>query len=73
MAAPECRFDGSPAVIEVALSAGCLVYPDDRTQHLCAQHADRMTALGSSHVLWDIDDKKEDEGYQDALDIGGDG
>ena len=57
MTSPVCRFDGSPAVIEVALSAGCLVYPDDRTQHLCAQHSDRMTALGSSHVLWDIDER----------------
>lgn len=41
-----CRHCGVPAVVQVRLDAGCLVFPDDREQWLCAQHWARCTPLG---------------------------
>lgn len=49
-----CRFDGSPATVLVALSDGCICHPEDREQWLCEQHFDRMTPLGTYHVLEDL-------------------
>ena len=35
----ECRFGcRDEAVVQVAVPEGCICYPDDQTQWLCAQH-----------------------------------
>lgn len=33
-----CRHDGSPAVAVVETPSGCVAFPEDRQQFLCAQH-----------------------------------
>lgn len=35
---PLCRHDGAPAVTVVSVPNGCVAFPDDRQQFLCAQH-----------------------------------
>jgi hypothetical protein len=49
-----CRFCGTPAVAVYALSDGCMCFPDDREQALCAQHEDRATPLGDMTLLRDF-------------------
>lgn len=46
-----CRFCGQPAAVRVALSQGCLCYPDDREQYLCGQHLLRATPLGTMTLI----------------------
>lgn len=46
-----CRFDGSPAVVRVEMDEGCVCFPDDREQLLCAQHAINSEPLGSFVVV----------------------
>lgn len=43
----KCRFCDAEAVAVFSLPAGCLVYPNDREQALCAQHIARATPLGT--------------------------
>lgn len=40
-----CRHCGGYASVFVALPQGCFVFPNDRTQYLCAQHWNRLTPL----------------------------
>lgn len=48
-----CRFCGDKALAvgRWAMSEGCVCYPDDREQDLCAQHAIRATPLGDMVLL----------------------
>lgn len=46
-----CRFGDQRAEYHVALSEGCIVYPDDREQYLCRHHLDRATPLGEMVVI----------------------
>lgn len=47
-----CRFGHSvEAAVRVDLSEGCICFPEDREQALCAQHYVRMTPLGSVRVI----------------------
>lgn len=48
---PSCRQCGVPAPYLVALTKGCIVYPNDFSQWLCAQHIDRLTPLGDSKLV----------------------
>lgn len=48
---PQCRFCGSPAVVLVAMSEGCVCYPDDREQFLCRQHEWKSEPIGSFEVI----------------------
>ena len=41
-----CRHCGTPAVAHVAVPEGCVVFPDDRDQWLCAQHLSRLDDQG---------------------------
>ena len=50
---PDCRFCGEPAVAHYAMSAGCICYPNDREQDLCAQHENRATPLGRMVMVED--------------------
>ena len=55
-----CRFgpDGciDRPVVCVALSEGCICFPDDREQLLCLHHAMRSTPLGTIEALYLVDD-----------------
>lgn len=46
-----CRFCSSEAVGLYALDRGCVCYPDDREQALCAQHVVRATPLGGFDLV----------------------
>ena len=47
-----CRFDdGMSAVGRYAMSAGCVCFPDDREQDLCAQHAISAEPLVEMHCV----------------------
>lgn len=49
---PTCRFDdGNIAIARFAMDRGCVCYPDDREQDLCAQHVLRATPLGSMTLI----------------------
>lgn len=48
-----CRLCGAPSCTVVALSHGCICYPDDRVQALCCHHAERITPLGSIDMVAD--------------------
>lgn len=55
--APEilpCRQCGERAVAVFAMSEGCVVYPDDREQALCWQHAHKAAPLGSMELTRDL-------------------
>lgn len=57
MTTPVCRFGCGPAVGRFAFSKGCVCFPDDRVQDLCAQHACHSTPIGTMcliqvHVPW---------------------
>ena len=58
----DCRFRSTapahddPAVIRVALDEGCICFPDDREQDLCAQHAVRATPLGNMELVTWLDE-----------------
>ena len=43
-----CRHCGEPAIVQVHLPNGCIVFPADSHQWLCAQHYDR---LDNTHVV----------------------
>jgi hypothetical protein len=48
----KCRFCSSVAVARFSLDRGCAVYPDDREQVLCVDHALKATIpRGGSFVL----------------------
>jgi hypothetical protein len=49
-----CRFGDGPAVAVFDMDAGCICFPDDRQQALCAQHAMRSTPLGSMVLADDL-------------------
>lgn len=49
---PICRFDDQLMVAAVAVPGGCMCYPDDRQQFLCAQHFDRMSPIDGADLLW---------------------
>lgn len=51
---PLCRFCGTPAVVLVAMSRGCVCYPNDREQWLCSQHELRSEPLGTWEILKEI-------------------
>lgn len=49
-----CRFgcpSPSVAVGRYTMDAGCLCYPDDREQDLCAQHVLRANPRGSMELV----------------------
>lgn len=50
-----CTFGDGDAVAFVALSAGCLAFPEHRTQALCLYHYDRSTPLGEFHVIKELE------------------
>ncbi len=46
-----CRFgDSDPVVVRVELSAGCLCFPDDKTQDLCEYHYYKASPQGEMKV-----------------------
>lgn len=48
---PLCRHgDGLLAVARFAMSEGCVCFPDDREQDLCAQHIVKWGIVGESSV-----------------------
>lgn len=47
----DCRFCGTPAVARYAMDQGCVCYPYDREQDLCATHAYKATPLGEMVLL----------------------
>jgi hypothetical protein len=49
----QCRFRDGPAIGRFALDRGCVAYPDDREQDLCAHHIRRATPLGSFELVED--------------------
>jgi hypothetical protein len=50
----KCRQCDDAAVARFGLSRGCVVYPNDRRQALCAHHAFRATPLGSLDLIEDF-------------------
>lgn len=48
---PLCRFECGWAIARYAMDAGCVCFPDDREQDLCAQHIVRSTPLGSMTLI----------------------
>lgn len=46
-----CKHCGGAAAVFVALTEGCVVFPDDHTQYLCAQHWYRLTPLGKEEPV----------------------
>lgn len=54
-----CRFKDlndrhtDPVVVRVALSEGCLCFPNDKEQDLCAYHFDKATPLGDMRIVED--------------------
>jgi hypothetical protein len=50
----KCRFCNAPAIVVITLSKGCICYPDDREQALCAQHLVRATPLGDEELKEDL-------------------
>jgi hypothetical protein len=49
----KCRFCSASAIAKYAMDRGCVCFPDDREQALCAQHIIRATPLGSMELLED--------------------
>jgi len=48
----KCRQgDSDPPVAIIALSDGCLVFPEDREQVLCLHHAMKITPRGSAELV----------------------
>jgi hypothetical protein len=62
VATEPCRFlergCTAPAVVRVAMDQGCVCYPADREQWLCAQHEHRSEPLGSWEVLLEVSDDR---------------
>lgn len=48
----ECRGKDGEAIVRVALTEGCLAWPDDREQDLCVQHLSSIEPRGE---MWLID------------------
>jgi hypothetical protein len=46
-----CRFGCGPAIARYAMDRGCVCFPDDREQDLCAQHVVRATPLGGMELI----------------------
>lgn len=49
-----CRFCGALAVAVYVMSNGCVCFPDDKQQALCAQHAMRSEPLGTMEMIEDL-------------------
>lgn len=49
-----CRFGDGAAVVKVRLDKGCVCFPDDREQFLCAHHLYKSTPLGSFDVIEEL-------------------
>jgi hypothetical protein len=47
----QCRFGDGPTVVRVALDKGCVCFPGDREQALCAHHWYKSEPLGSFDVI----------------------
>lgn len=47
-----CRLCDDKAVALVAMDAGCVCFPDDRAQWLCAQHLVISEPLGSFETIY---------------------
>jgi len=55
-ALPLCRFgDGYTAVARYRFSDGCVCFPDDKEQDLCAQHASDSWPHGSMERILTYD------------------
>jgi hypothetical protein len=50
--AEQCRFGCGTAIVKVELSAGCVCWPNDHEQYLCAQHAYKIEPLGAGIIAW---------------------
>lgn len=48
---PTCRFCSVKATGRFMMDAGCVCFPEDRFQDLCAQHIIRATPLGSMELV----------------------
>ena len=49
---PQCRFeDGSPAVARLSTPRGCVCFPEDREQDLCAQHIVKWGIFGDAEII----------------------
>lgn len=48
---PVCRQCGAPAVYRVELPGGCVCFPDEHEQFLCAQHWSRLEPLVSARAV----------------------
>jgi len=54
----KCRFGcNDPPIVRVRLEAGCVCFPDDKEQLLCAQHLVCMTPLGDWSITEVFDDR----------------
>lgn len=51
--ATPCRFGDGPAIARFALDQGCIAFPDDRVQDLCAYHCRKAQPLGSFEIIED--------------------
>lgn len=53
-----CRFGDGPAVGLFRLPGGCVVFPGDREQALCAHHALKATPLAGIMLVedWTVDE-----------------
>jgi hypothetical protein len=50
----QCRFEDGPAVVRVALDHGCVCFPEDREQALCAHHWYKSEPLGAMAVIEEL-------------------
>jgi hypothetical protein len=48
---PKCRFDDFEADMRIYLSDGCVGFPDDREQDVCATHWRKSTPHGSKCTI----------------------
>lgn len=51
MDTPQCRFGDGPAVARYHMERGCVCFPDDREQDLCAHHEYKSTPLGDMDMI----------------------
>jgi hypothetical protein len=56
----KCRFNhDDEVVVKVALSDGCMCYPEDKFQDLCYYHYMKSTPLGSMKIVKEYPAYKE--------------
>jgi hypothetical protein len=48
---PRCRLCSDYAVARFKTPNGCVCYPDDREQDLCAQHIIKWGVIGESELM----------------------